>query len=430
MATDPFKTVCKQATLEAAWRAIESNGRFSTSVTVRTEIDQFREHTGTKLRSLSHRLSRERFVFPAARGIPIPKLKDGKKTGDIRPIVLADVESRIVQRAILDVLTDTPELQKYFKNPHSFGGLRRREDAEHSGVPGAIASSLQAIGQGATHVAGADISGFFTRIPKSRVTAVVAKAVPNARFMRLFEKAITTELANMAELRSKRDAFPIGEIGVAQGNSLSPLLGNICLSEFDALMNEGDCTCIRYIDDILLLAPTKRAAAARLKRAREYLADLGMEFSVEKTSTEPIPVQHKFEFLGVEFSNGLLRANQKSRRRLIESVSLAFDKSCQAFAEAAKSKTDIERHLSLSHTLRKVDGILNGWGKHYRFCNDVRTLNDLDKRVSKLIRAYLGRYSEIRGKADEKQWRSLLGIASLSMIERTPLEWPKTTRVK
>lgn len=248
--------------------------------------------------------------------------------------------------------------------------------------------------------------------------------------MSLFEKAITTELANMAELRSRRDAFPIGEIGVAQGNSLSPLLGNICLSEFDALMNEGDCTCIRYIDDILILAPTKRAATARLKRAKQYLADLGMEFSPEKTSADPIPVQHKFEFLGVEFSNGLLRANQKSRRRLIESVSLAFDKSCQAFAEAAKSKADVERTLSLTHTLRKVDGILNGWGKHYRFCNDVRTLNELDKQVSELIRSYLGRYSEIRGKADEKQWRSLLGIASLSMIDRTPLEWPKTTRVK
>lgn len=430
MSADPFKTVCKYATLEAAWRAIEGNGRFSTSVTVRTEIDQYRENAGTKLRSLSNRLSRERFVFPAARGIPLPKLKNGKKTGDIRPIVLADVESRIVQRAILDVLTDTPELQKYFKNPHSFGGLRRREDAEYSGVPGAVSSALRAIGQGATHVAGADISGFFTRIPKSRVTAVVAKAVPNARFMSLFEKAITTELDNMAELRSKRDAFPIGEIGVAQGNSLSPLLGNICLSEFDALMNEGDCTCIRYIDDILILAPTKRAAAARLKRARQYLADLGMEFSAEKTSTEPIAIQNKFEFLGVEFSNGLLRANQKSRRRLIDSVSLAFDKSCQAFAEAAKSKADIERKLSLSHTLRKVDGILNGWGKHYRFCNDVRTLNELDKRVSELIRTYLGRYSEIRGKADERQWRSLLGVASLSMIERTPLEWPKATRAK
>ncbi|OYW38325.1 MAG: hypothetical protein B7Z42_08170 [Brevundimonas sp. 12-68-7] len=111
-----------------------------------------------------------------------------------------------------------------------------------------------------------------------------------------------------------------------------------------------------------------------------------------------------------------------------ESVSLAFDKSCQAFTDAAKTKGDVERHLSLSHTLRKVDGILNGWGKHYRFCNDVRTLNELDKRVSELIRSYLGRYGEVRNKADPKQWRSLLGIASLSMIERTPLDWPRTTR--
>lgn len=429
MATDPFKIVCSYASLEAAWRAIEGNGRFSTSTTVRGEIDQFRENTGTKLRSLSYRLSRDRFVFPPARGIPIPKLKDGKNTGDIRPIVLADVESRIVQRAILEVLTGTAALRPYFENPYSFGGLRKRTDVEHSGVPGAVACALEAIGSGATHVASADISGFFTRIPKSRVIAIVAEAVPNSRFISLFEKAISVELANMAELRSKRDAFPIGEIGVAQGNSLSPLLGNICLSEFDTFMNSGDCRCIRYIDDILILAPTKRAAAANLKRAKRHLSGLGMQFSPEKTSLEPIPVQQKFEFLGVEFANGLLRANQKSRRRLIESVEAVFEKSCQGFAEAAKAKSDVERHLSVSHTLRKVDGILNGWGKHYRFCNDVRTLDNLDKRVTELIRAYLGRYSEIRSKTDEKRWRSLLGIASLSMIERTPLEWPKSTTV-
>ncbi|MGQ3112504.1 MAG: reverse transcriptase domain-containing protein, partial [Brevundimonas sp.] len=203
-----------------------------------------------------------------------------------------------------------------------------------------------------------------------------------------------------------------------------------CLSEFDEIMNEGDCTCIRYIDDILILAPTKRAASARLKRAKQYLENMGMRFSTEKTSTEPISVQHTFEYLGVEFSNGLLRANKKSRRRLIESVSLAFDKSCKSFSEATKSGADVERGMSLVHTLRKVDGIINGWGKHYRFCNDVRTLNDLDKQVSELIRSYIGRYSDIRGKADEKQWRSLLGIASLSTIERTPLQWPKVTRAR
>lgn len=428
MPADPFKAVYKQANLEAAWRAIEGNGRFSTSTTVRSEIDQFRENASGKLRSLAYRLSRDQFVFPPAKGLPIPKLKDGKKTGEIRPIVLAGVESRIVQRAILNVLTETEALRPYFESPFSFGGLRKRSDTEPSAVPGAIACALQSIGDGATHIVSADITGFFTRIPKSRVISVVAEAVPNARFIALFEKAISVELANMAELRSRQNAFPIGEIGVAQGNSLSPLLGNICLSDFDALMNEGDCRCVRYIDDILILAPTKRAASARLKKAKSYLFDLGMEFSAQKTSAEPIPVQKRFEFLGIEFANGLLRANTKSRERLIASIASVFDKSCQGFAEFSNAEDALDRSLSLSHTLRKVDGILNGWGKHYRFCNDVRALDDLDRRVDDLIRAYLGRYREIRQKADAARSRSLIGIVLLSGIERTPLQWPKTAR--
>ncbi|GLK48422.1 hypothetical protein GCM10017620_13950 [Brevundimonas intermedia] len=428
MSADPFKAVYKQANLEAAWRAIEGNGRFSTSATVRSEIDQFRENASGKLRSLAYRLSRERFVFPPAKGLPIPKLRDGKKTGEFRPIVLASVESRIVQRAILNVLTDTEALRPYFESPFSFGGLRKRSETEPSAVPGAIACALQSIGDGATHVVSADITSFFTRIPKSRVINIVEKAVPNARFMALFEQAISVELANMAELRSRQSAFPIGEIGVAQGNSLSPLLGNICLSEFDKLMNEGDCRCVRYIDDILILAPTKRAASARLVKAKRYLSNLGMEFSAQKTSAEPIAIQKQFEFLGIEFANGLLRANSKSRERLITSIEAVFDKSCQGFVEASKSENTLDRGLSLTHTLRKVDGILNGWGKHYRFCNDGRVLEDLDRRVDELIRNYIGRYREMRQKADASRSRSLIGIALLSGIERTPLQWPKKAR--
>ena len=71
----------------------------------------------------------------------------------------------------------------------------------------------------------------------------------------------------MAGLREKFEAFPIGDIGVAQGNSLSPLLGNIILHSFDRAMNEGDCRCVRYIDDFIILAPTRKAALARMQKA-------------------------------------------------------------------------------------------------------------------------------------------------------------------
>jgi RNA-directed DNA polymerase len=104
--------------------------------------------------------------------------------------VLADVEPRIVQRAILDVLQSIDELQPYFCNPYSFGTIKRKIDEPLAAVPAAIKAVLDAVGEGGRFVALADISGFFTRISKSRVTAIVRRAVDDANFITLLEQAM------------------------------------------------------------------------------------------------------------------------------------------------------------------------------------------------------------------------------------------------
>src|SRR5262249_5548794 len=146
---------------------------------------------------------------------------------DFRPIVLAKAEVRIVQRAILNVLTDLPGLEPFIVNPNSFGGMRKSEWRPLSAVPAGVSAVLAAIGEGARFVMCADISGFFTRISKSAVATIVSRAAGDAEFMEFFQSAIRVELSNMAELREHASKFPIEDIGVAQGNSLSPLLGNI-----------------------------------------------------------------------------------------------------------------------------------------------------------------------------------------------------------
>ena len=108
----------------------------------------------------------------------------------------------------------------------------------------------------------------------------------------------------MNELAGISDQFPIYEVGVAQGNSLSPLLGNILLKDFDRRMNEGDCTCLRYIDDFLILAPNAKAARSRFRLAKRLLSELDMSLSEEKSSEGAINVDNQFEFLGVELANG------------------------------------------------------------------------------------------------------------------------------
>lgn len=423
-----LKEVRKHASVERAWRVIEDNGRFSKSETVRSEIEAFRENASSKLRSLADRLRRGTFRFPPARAVPIPK-GNKKDRASFRPIVLATVEARIVQRSILGVLTDIEDLKPFFRNPNSFGGIRKVEGQDLAAVPAAIREVLSAVGDGANFVSCADISGFFTRISKTAVTGIIAEVVRDDAFMALLDDAIRVELSNMAELRERAEKFPIHDIGVAQGNSLSPLLGNVILSDFDRIMNEGDCRCIRYIDDFIILAPTRRAAAARMRLASRHLAGLGMSLSPEKTHTEPRGVADGFEFLGIDLRNGLIRPSAKSQQKFITSLGETLDGSASAF-RILRQGGPLQKSQSLLATLRRADGAIQGWGRHYRFCNDEATFAALDAAVTRMIRDYLGIYADERRGAGDDSRRSLLGIESLAGMQRTPFTWPARRKAR
>lgn len=423
--TSPLvRAIRSKRLLERAWRAIQENARSSLSADVRHEVDTFAERASANIDSISARLSAKSFSFLPAKGAPIPKkLADGSiDKSKIRPIVIAPVESRIVQRAILEILLKVEELTKYAENPYSFGGIRKGDKAL-AAVPAAINALLEAIGAGGRYVAFADIRSFFTRIPKARASTIIAKAVNDQEFIDFFDKAIAVELSNMAELKATAEQFPLSEIGVAQGNCLSPLIGNLILHAFDAQMNTGDCRCLRYIDDFIIIAPSKRAAKARMKKATEILADLGMELSTEKSSKEPISVEEKFTFLGVEIANGLLRPSRKARERLRNNIEKQFKSSIRSMNKF-KSTEGLERKHSLIQTLRRVDGIVTGWGKHYRFCNDKNLFEKIDTDIKTSIGFYIGQYRDIRNKRAPTDAHELLGMQRLSTMERKPLLWP------
>ena len=405
--------------LEAAWRSVRTNGLASKSENSRKEIQQFDEDPAGNLRSLKSRLGHGSFKFPEARGVAIPK--PGKK--DFRPLVLASVETRIVQRAILDVLQGIEDLQPYFRNPYSFGGIKRQKDEPLAAVPAAIKAVLDAIGEGAQYVVCADISGFFTRISKSAVSDIIAGAVKDDEFMSLFRQAIHVELSNLAQLRQNADRFPTEDIGVAQGSALSPLLGNIILAAFDQQMNAGDCRCIRYIDDFIVLGPTAAAVMARVRLAKKILGALGMSFALDKTSPNAISISSSFEFLGIELHNGLIRPAGKARTKFLGTLRATFDQGRKALV-GYRNGQPLSKSDALLGTLKKADGMIQGWGKHYRFCNDRRCFENLDGEAVQLIRDYLGFYASERQKASADRAPAMLGVEMLGSIERAPFEWP------
>ena len=77
-----------------------------------------------------------------------------------------------------------------------------------------------------------------------------------------------------------------------------------------------------------------------------------------------------------------------------------------------------------------MDGIIQGWGKHYRFCNDEWCFSNLDANIAELIRDYLGFYKSERKATAAARSGSMLGIEQLSTMERQPFSWPKTGNVR
>ena len=256
------------------------------------------------------------------------------------------------------------------------------------------------------------------------VSDIVAKAVGDYEFMDLFRRAIHVELSNLVQLRQNADRFPTEDLGVAQGSALSPLLGNIILADFDKQMNEGDCRCIRYIDDFIVLGPSAAAVMARIRLAKRILEALGMSFALNKTSQNAIPVTASFEFLGIEFNNSLIRPSGNARVKFLNTLRTTFEHGRKALIGYRNGQPLLKAHALLG-TLKKADGVIQGWGKHYWFCNDQRCFENLDKEVGDLIRAYLGFYSKQREKVSPERAPMMLGIEMLGAIERTPFEWRK-----
>ncbi len=423
MASKFQKFVRRPTKLQKAWQTIRANGRRSTSPYVIDEIANFLESDQTKIRSIAGQINYGSYQFAKARGLAITK--DGKP-GKIRPIVIPKVKDRIVQRTILDALVSDPDIEKLAFQPLSFGGVPKRDGEKLAGVPAAIDALLNKIGDGATHIMVADIKGFFTQIRKSDCLTLISQFTDDAKFLRLFESAISVDLENSASLWQHKDDFPYDDIGVGQGVCLSPFLGNLILAEFDKQMNQGDCACIRYVDDIIILAPNGAAASARFRKAKKLLPT-GMEFSLEKSSSVPIPIDQKFQYLGIEFFKGNIRPVPTARRSIVKRAREVAAKSIQTM-RSAESPEDFNQDYSIPRTLNKISGMAKGWAHHYKFCNDRETILNVDRKITELFLDYAGKAQILaQKKVNEKNTdftAALLGYRGAKEVTMESLNWP------
>lgn len=103
--------------------------------------------------------------------------------------------------------------------------------------------------------------------------------------------------------------------GIPASCSLSPLIGGFHLHDLDVEMTtrHQGCLYIRYMDDILILAPSRWRLRRAIAAVNRNLADLGLSLHPDKTSIGRIA--HGFDFLGYRHDRTGLRLSEVTQKR-------------------------------------------------------------------------------------------------------------------
>lgn len=401
-------------TLERAWVNVRAKASKSDSAEIRAEVREFESNLAAGLKSIQSKLSSKRFVFKPSRGILM-----GKK---LRPIVIAPLESRIVQRAILDVVQSIPAINKELHAGFNFGGV----DGPGFGVPAAVSKAIKCAQEGG-YFFRTDIKSFFVAVPRETATELIcAHFKSDSAFEALFRMAVETELKDTEHLNEHMHLFPLYETGVAQGSCLSPLMCNYLLSSFDKKMNDRSVVCIRYIDDFILFAKNKNSATAAFRSAKTQLEKLGLSAydpfdSLDQKKAESGRAADGFTFLGCEIRPNRVRPTAQKRIDLLDNIKRIFDESIKAVAKpqfAIKSHHQVE---TLSGALMAASNVVRGWGNTYSFCSDDRLMDAVDVEIDKLVNDYRKRFAERISKYSAVDRRRSIGLFCLVDCNRDDL---------
>lgn len=247
--------------------------------------------------------------------LPCKQVIIPKKNGKQRELKIPCIRDRIVQQALLNVLS--PLMEEKF-SPASFA---YRPNLSYINAVKKIADWRD---MGYVWVFDADISGFFDNIDHYRLLKEIRLHIDNPGILCLIKSWISAGV-------STHEGIIIPQKGIPQGAVISPILANIYLHEFDELITATDLKLVRYADDFLVLATTKERILEAKVEITNLLDLIGLMINTEKTQITNF--ERGFRFLGHGFlENAIfpLDANQTKLKSGIENK--------QAKKETSKKK--------------------------------------------------------------------------------------------
>jgi group II intron reverse transcriptase/maturase len=223
------------------------------------------------LRDLHARVHRGAF-----RAKPSRRSYIARPDGRLRPLGIAALEDKIVQRAVVEVLNAIYEVD-FLGFSHGF----RPRRSPHRAL------DALAVGLGRKRVnwvLDADIRDFFGSLDQSWLVRFLEHRIADPRVLRLVQKWLAAGVIEDGSRTASQD-------GVPQGATISPLLGNVYLHYVFDLWAEqwrrrhahGDVILARYADDFVVGFEHRDDAEQFMIDLRERFAQFGLELAETKT---------------------------------------------------------------------------------------------------------------------------------------------------
>ena len=300
---------------------------------------------------------------------PVLRVEIPKPDGGIRKLGIPTVTDRIIEQAIVQVIT--PIVEPHFSE-RSYG-FRPGRNAQQ-----AIIKLLEYVNDGYTFIVDIDLEKFFDNVPQDKLMTLVGKIIQDPDTESLIARYLKAGVMVEGEYE---DTFE----GTPQGGNLSPILSNIMLNELDKELEARGLHFVRYADDCIIAVGSSAAANRVMHTITKWIeSKLGLKVNAEKTRvTKPT----KLKYLGF----GLVKMGNKWEAR-------PHKDSLKKFQRKLKRLTKRSWSISVDERIKRLNWVIRGWINYFRIGKMKQNMIRIDGHLRTRIRIVIWKQWKTRQK--------------------------------